>query len=57
MTHGLLSKCIISQGIEIVCLNLMLLQCFCWFSHSRFFEVIRFDLGRELNLIKRHFVF
>ena len=59
MTHGLLSKCIIiiSQGIGIVCLNVMFFHCLCWFPDSGFFQKILFDLGRELNLIKRHFVF
>ena len=50
MTHGLLSKCIISQGIGIACLNVMFFHCFCWFPNSGFFK-------KKLNLIKRHFVF
>ena len=57
ITHGLLSKCITSQGIGIVCLNVMFFHCFCSFPHSGFFKIILFDLGREQNLIKRHFVF
>ena len=38
MTHGLLSKCIISQGIGIVCLNVMFYHCFFWFPDSVFFQ-------------------
>ena len=38
MTHGLLSKCIISQGIGIVCLSVMFFHCFCWFPDSCFFQ-------------------
>ena len=38
MTHGLLSKCIILQGIGIVCLNVMFFHCFCWFPDSGFFQ-------------------
>ena len=58
MTHGLLSKCIISQGIGIVCLNVMFFSIvFAGFLTQVFFKMILFDLGRELNLIKRHFVF
>ena len=57
MTHGLLSTCIISQDIGIVCLNVMFFHCFCWFPDSGFLvKTILFDVGRELNLIKRHFV-
>ena len=52
MTHGLLSKCLISQGIVIVCLKVMFLHCFCWFPDSVFFKIILFDLGRELTIIK-----
>ena len=36
MAHGLLSKCIISQGIGIVCLNVMFFHCCCWFPDSGF---------------------
>ena len=59
MTHVLLSKRIISQGIGIACLNMMLFHCSCWFPDSGFFKIILlvFDLGRELNLVKRHSVF
>ena len=38
MTHGLLSKCIISQGIGIACLNVMFFHCRCWFPDSCFFQ-------------------
>ena len=38
MTHGLLSKCLISQGIGIVCLKVMFFHCFCWFPDSGFFS-------------------
>ena len=56
MTHGLLSKYNKPHGIGIVCLNMMFFHCFCWFFDSGF-KLILFDLGRELNLIKRHLVF
>ena len=56
MTHGLLSNCLISQGIGIVCLKVMFFHCFCWFPDSGFLQIL-LDLERELNLIKRHFVF
>ena len=38
MTLGLLSKCIIPQGIGIVCLNVMFFHCFCWFPDSGSFS-------------------
>ena len=38
MTHGLLSKCIIPQGIGIVCLHVMFFHCLCWFPDSGFFQ-------------------
>ena len=57
MTHGLLSKCIISQGIGIVCLNVMFSIVVAGFLTQVFFKILLFDVGRELNLIKRHFVF
>ena len=38
VTHGLLSKCIISQGIGIVCLNVMFFHCCCRFPDSGFFQ-------------------
>ena len=59
MTHGLLSKCVLSRGIGLACSNRMFFHCLCWFSDSGTFRnyIILFDLGRERNLIKRHFVF
>ena len=38
MTHGLLSKCVISHGIGIVCLKVMFFHCFCWFPDSGCFS-------------------
>ena len=38
MTHGLLSKCLTSQGIGNVFLKVMFFHCFCWFPDSGFFS-------------------
>ena len=52
-------KCIISQGIGIVCLNMCFFIVFVAGFLTQGFEkiIILFDLGRELNLMQRHFVF
>ena len=63
MTHVLLSKRIISHGIGIACLNMMLFHCSCWFpdlvflNNTTYTTLLVSDLGRELNLAKRHSVF